>query len=242
MKKLGNKSSGIYYIKVNGKIYVGKDHEINRLKRIKEHKNHLIKNKHYNKSMQKSYNANPDFEFGVLIDYGKPISDAELCLAEMKWISQTKAYEEGWNQTLGGIGGSGMQYTEKQIQEKSERVSGSKNPMSKITLDDFLQIIEMLKSGANNAEIGKVFNLHDRYVSLIRNKKRHKQWFEEYAPDYVVVSGRQFQAHGKLSDKQILEIKQIIQTTKETNVSIAKQYSVDPSTISRLRSKINREE
>lgn len=242
MKKLGNKSSGIYYIKVNGKIYVGKDHDINRLKRVKEHKNHLIKNKHYNKPMQESYNINPDFEFGVLVDYGKPISDTELCLAEMKWISQTKAYEEGWNQTFGGIGGSGMKYTEKQLQEKSERVSGDKNPMSKITLEDFLQIIKMLKSGANNMEISKAFNLNDRYVSLIRNKRRHKKWFKEYAPDYVIVSGKQFQTHNKLSDKQKIEIKQIIQTTNETNVSIAKQYSVGPSTISRIRSKINREE
>lgn len=242
MKKLGNKSSGIYYIKVNGKIYVGKDHDINKLKRIKEHKNHLIKNKHYNKPMQESYNNNPDFEFGVFVDYGEPISDAELCLDEIKWISQTKAYEEGWNQTVGGIGGSGVKYTEKQIQAKSERVSDDKNPMSKITLNDFLQIIEMLKSGSNNLEIGKAFNLNDRYISLIRNKRRHKKWFEEYAPDYVIVSGRQFQKHSKLSDKQILEIKQIIQTTNETNVSIAKQYSVDPSTISMVRSKINREE
>ena len=192
--------------------------------------------------MQESYNENPDFKFGVLVDYGKPISDTELCLAETKWISQTKAYEEGWNQTVGGIGGSGMKYTEKQLQAKSERVSDDKNPMSKITLNDFLQIIEMLKSGANNMEIGKTFNINDRYVSLIRNKKRHKKWFEKYALDYVVVSGRQFQGHSKLTDKQILEIKQIIQTTNETNVSIAKQYSVDPSTISRLRSKINREE
>lgn len=192
--------------------------------------------------MQKSYNENPNFEFGVLIDYKKPISDEELCLAEKEWISKTRAYEQGWNRTLGGIGGLGVKYTNEQLKARSERVSDDKNPMSKITLDEFLQIIEMLNSGMNNLEISKKFNIHDRYVSLIRNKKRHLKWFDDYAPDYVVVSGRQFQAHSKLSEKQISEITKIIQTTKETNVSIANKYSVNPSTISRIRTKIKRKE
>lgn len=242
MKKLGNKSSGIYYIRVNGKIYVGKDHDINRLKRIKEHKNHLKQNKHHHQLMQESYNKNNDFEYGVLLDYGHPVDDSILCQDEIYWIEKTKAYTDGWNRTLGGIGGSGVKYTEEQLHSKSKRVSDDKNPMSKISLNEFLEIIKMIQNGYNNLEIGKKFNLHDRYISLIRNKKRHKNWFDEYAPNYKVISGKKFQAHNKLSDDKINEIKNIIQTTAETNVSIAKKYEVNPSTISRLRTKFKREE
>lgn len=243
MKKIGNKSCGIYYFMINDSIYVGKDRDINRQKRIKEHLNYLLKNKHYNKSMQEDYNNGGSIQYGVIVDFKKEVSDSFLCECEEFWIAKLKSYEEGYNKTIGGIGGKGMIYTDIQLKEKSLRVSGDKNPMSKLSLENFLDIVKMLESNKSNKEIAEKFNLHDRYISLIRNKKRYRQWFEEYAPDYKIVSGIAFQATSKkLTDKNLFELKDIIINTNFTNVEIGKWYGVDPSTISRVRTKIRKGE
>ena len=243
MKKLGNKSSGIYYIEVEGKKYVGKDHDINRMKRIKEHKNYLSKEKHYNTELQNEYNKNKDFKFGVLEDYGEPIDDSILCDREVYWISKLDSYNDGYNKTTGGIGMSGIIYSDEQIKAKSDRVTGDKNPMSKLSLDDFLLVVEMLENNFNNKEIAEKFGLHDRYISLIRNKKRHIKWFDEYAPSYEIVSGRKFQVtNKKMSDSQIEDINELIKSNKYTNIDIGKMYDVDASTISRIKSKIKKED
>ena len=58
---------------------------------------------------------------------------------------------------------------------------GEKNGMSKITEDQAKEIINMILNGYCNAEIAYKFNLHDRYVSLIRGKKRWKHlWNTEF--------------------------------------------------------------
>lgn len=51
-----NKKSGIYIIKtiINNKTYIGSAVSINR--RIRDHKNMLLKHKHYNKKLQNHYN------------------------------------------------------------------------------------------------------------------------------------------------------------------------------------------
>ena len=243
MKKLGEKSCGIYYFMINDLIYVGKDRDINRQKRIKEHLNHLSKNKHYNFPMQKDYNEGGLVKYGVIVDFKKQIDDSFLCECEEYWIKKLESYNNGYNKTTGGLGGSGIKYTASQLESKSLRVTGDKNPMSKLSLPNFLEIVSMFKENKSNKEIAEKFNLHDRYVSLIRNKRRYKRWFEEYASDYEIISGVQFQATSKkLTNKDTAEIYDIIINTNLKNVEIAKLYSVDPSTISRLRTKIKKGE
>ena len=49
----------------------------------------------------------------------------------------------------------------------------------KLTKDDARKIILMCLAGATNKEVSNIFGVHDRYVSLIRHKKRWKAlWLE----------------------------------------------------------------
>jgi hypothetical protein len=49
---------------------------------------------------------------------------------------------------------------------------GSDNSMSKLSTNDVLTIYEMFNAGRCNDCISRVFNIHSRYVSLIRSGKR----------------------------------------------------------------------
>lgn len=193
--------------------------------------------------MQNDYNDGGIVRHGVIVDFKREVDDDFLCECEKFWIKKLDSYGSGYNRTTGGIGGSGLKFTKYQLEEKSIRVSGDKNPMSKVSLDDFLLIVEMLNSNKSNKEIADHFGLNDRYVSLIRNKKRYKLWFEKYAPEYNIVSGIQFQAtSAKLTSRDLIELTDIIINTDFKNVEISKWYSVSQSTISRLRTKIKKGE
>lgn len=238
MKKLGNKRSGIYAVQVNDKYYVGKDHNIQKQERIKEHLNALKRNRHYNKEMQESYNNNNNFEAFILQEFDTPIDDKELCELEIKWIKHLDSYNNGWNKTLGGIGGNGLILTDEERQRRSERTIGDKNPMSKLSLEDFLEMIQMFYEGHNNNVVAEKFGLHQRYVSLIRNKSRYKAWFREYAPDYEIqVIDKKKIVNRKLTNEEVIKIYTDTLTTNKTNVELGREYDVDPTTISRIRTK-----
>lgn len=53
------------------------------------------------------------------------------------------------------------------------------NSMAKITREQAKEVIMLTLSGKTNNEIGEIYNLHPRYISLIRHKKRWKKvWIE----------------------------------------------------------------
>lgn len=53
------------------------------------------------------------------------------------------------------------------------------NSMAKITREQAKEIIMLTLSGKTNKEIASIYNLHDRYISLIRHQKRWKKvWVE----------------------------------------------------------------
>lgn len=238
MKFLGKKKMGIYSLIIGEKQYIGKDHDIQRLKRVKQHLALLRKNEHWNMELQDDFNKGFPVSWTVLWETEDLISDEDLCQLEKKYILLEDSYSLGYNKTLGGIGGNGVRNTPEQLEAKSIRVSGDKNPMSKISKDDFLGIIEMLVEGYNNKEISERYHIHDRYVSLIRNKRRYKRWFEEYAPDYEIVSGRKFQKQNKLSDTQVIEIYKRYHNSNISQEKLAREYDVNPSTISLLVNKL----
>lgn len=63
-----------------------------------------------------------------------------------------------------------------------EGQKGEANPKAKITEDDGKAIIRLILEGLSNIEIADKFNLHDRYISLIRGKKRWKHlWESEFS-------------------------------------------------------------
>ena len=53
-----------------------------------------------------------------------------------------------------------------------EGQKGETNSQAKITESQAIDIIILILEGLSNIEIADVFNLHDRYISLIRGKKR----------------------------------------------------------------------
>lgn len=107
---------------------------------------------------------------------------------------------------------------------------GETNSQAKLTAEDFLQVCEALMEGATNKDIAELFGLHDRYVSLIRHKKR---WTSLFPSWYVPC---------KSLGSTCIPLPLMIEIYKETltdtkNHVIADKYSLDRSTVSRIRSK-----
>ncbi len=59
-----------------------------------------------------------------------------------------------------------------------EGKKGETNSQAKITEGDAISIISLILEGLSNIEIADKFKLHDRYISLIRGKKRWKHIWE----------------------------------------------------------------
>lgn len=63
-----------------------------------------------------------------------------------------------------------------------EGQKGETNSQAKLTEVQAVEIIEFILSGLSNIEVAYKFNLHDRYVSLIRGKKRWLYlWEQKYS-------------------------------------------------------------
>lgn len=56
---------------------------------------------------------------------------------------------------------------------------GETNGMSKLSEEKAIALIQDIKNGLSNPQIGDKYNLHPRYVSLIRHKKRWKYLWDK---------------------------------------------------------------
>jgi hypothetical protein len=107
------------------------------------------------------------------------------------------------------------------------------NGNAKLTNQQYYQIIELIMAGKPNSFIAKTFNLHERYISLIRGKKRLTSIWEQYEAEHGVspipMSGEQ----SKLTLQQRVEL--IKQLSMCSNKALADQYNLDPSIVSNVR-------
>ncbi|QEP52477.1 homing endonuclease [Aeromonas phage D9] len=104
---------------------------------------------------------------------------------------------------------------------------GETNSMAKLTADQAHQAFEMMVNGSDNETIASTFNIHPRYVSLMRHGKRWKAVYDKFTS-----IPRSNKPDGfKEKFLKYLEMKDT-----HTNREIAKTVNVDPSTISRWRS------
>ena len=231
-KPLG-KLKGIYYLKINGKYYIGKDVCIERMKRIKEHLWLLRRNAHYNPYLQNAYNKYKDtLEYGVLLETNCTLE--ELSELEKEYIEKYDSYRNGYNLTIGGEGIGGYKLTEEQIEKCRVRMLGAKNPQAKLTAKQFFEIVMLLKEGKTNKEIAELYNLHPNYVSLIRHKKRFKhlwRFVKGYTP---IKSEEQLKAKGKVTEEMFLEIVEMI-NNGATNAEIERKFGLSAGTASRIR-------
>lgn len=225
---------GIYFLIINGKYYIGKDVYIEQNRRIKDHMRDLNSKKHYNTYLQNAFNKHGSLSYGYL--WKGECTLNQLSEKEKYFIEKYDSYNNGYNLTLGGEGGTGMKYTAEQLKAKSKRVSGEKNPQSKITDKQFFEIVELLKQNKTNSEIAALYDLHDRYVSLIRHKKRHvKLWkkVEDYIP---MKSESQLFSKGKVTEEMFLDIVEMLKSGS-TNAEIERKHALSAGTGSRIRHK-----
>jgi hypothetical protein len=107
---------------------------------------------------------------------------------------------------------------------------GEDNSQAKLTAEQFLAVCQLLMEGATNQEISDLFGLHDRYVSLIRHKKRWTSLF----PDWYVPS-KSLGNTGISLPKMIAIYEDTLQPI--SNKEVALKWGIDQSTVSRIRSK-----
>lgn len=113
-------------------------------------------------------------------------------------------------------------------------VRGSNNPMSTLRESDVIDIYDMIKEGYNNQQIAKKYNLHDRYVSLIRHGKRWSHLYKDhFDKDFIYNS----LGNISLSIKQALNLIKLIINTDKTDKEIGDLYGFDRSEINRIRNK-----
>lgn len=105
---------------------------------------------------------------------------------------------------------------------------GEKNGNVKITEEQAIEIISKMNQGATNSEIAVEYNLHDRYVSLIRHGRRWK---------YLnIKSEGKSRGNEVLSEENFLAILEMKRAGK-TQVYIGSCFNIDPSTVSRIWTK-----
>lgn len=224
---------GIYYLKINGKYYIGKDVQVINMKRIKEHMWMLRSNSHYNSHLQRAYNKYKDtLEYGILKELH--CSMEELVNLEKLYIEQYNSYQNGYNMTTGGEGLGGIRFTKEQLEKKRQNVLGEKNPQAKLTNEQFFEIVELLKNGKTNTEIAELYGLNAGYVSLIRHKRRFQHLWETI-PDYTPIkSESQLKKRGAVTAEMFLDIVKMIRDG-ESNAAIERKHGLSSGTGSRIR-------
>lgn len=110
---------------------------------------------------------------------------------------------------------------------------GSENAGSKLLLEQVLEIYDMIKDGKSNDEIGKQFNLHSRYISLMRHGKRWKHIYDLYFSNNAPLSTGSL----KLPVDFCLKVLNTCMDKSKTNTQIGLEFGIDQSTISRIRNK-----
>ena len=87
----------------------------------------------------------------------------------------------------------------------------------------------------SNDEIGEKYNLHSRYVSLIRHKKRFASLWE-LVGDYEPIQSHSLKDKRKLSYDDFKDVINMLDSG-ETNASIERKYKLSSGTGSRIRNK-----
>lgn len=122
--------------------------------------------------------------------------------------------------------------------------AGELNSMSKITNKKAINLIRDILNGKTNEEVALKYDLHPRYVSLVRHKKRWKSiWDNFYRDQNTLKSAKQvdrskidYQSY-KINRSDQLEILDLIVNKKLLLKDIAKKYKLDPSHLSRISRK-----
>lgn len=138
---------GIYKIanKQNNKCYIGKSNNIDR--RFRDHKRIAFQedDKEYNKALYQAFRKYglDNFTFEVI----EELKDYSLSgEREIYWINYYNSYNNGYNETKGGDGGS-----------KKGHCAGQNNGRAKLTIEDVIRIRTLYKEGISRKDCYELF-------------------------------------------------------------------------------------
>lgn len=221
-------------IKIKDKMYIGQDSHVFMNHRLKQHLNDLRHGLHYNTEMQNDFD-----EYGensityTILDFSDTYTHEELNMLEAYYIEKYNTFKSnnGYNET-GGKGAKGVKIPQNVLEKRGKKISGENNGNSKITNDQFYEIVELFKQHKTNEEIALLYNLHPRYVSLIRHKRRFKRLWKDinYEPE-VSPAGKNKR---RLSYDDFLDIMNMIDDGLN-NADIQRKYGFASGTGSRIR-------
>lgn len=106
---------------------------------------------------------------------------------------------------------------------------GEKNHRAKITNEQYVEIAKCFKNNETNEQIAEKYNLHHRYVSLLRHGRRWYKLYLKYGPFPQIAKDNLPEYTEK--HKRFVELKDLY-----TNKEISDILCIDPSTVSRWRS------
>lgn len=205
---------GIYTIKniANGKVYIGKSKDI--VGRWGAHVGGLLKNKHGNEHLQRSWNkyGRENFYFTIL----EEVELENQGEREKYWIKyyQSTDGQYGYNKTHGGDGGG-------------------------VPNEDTLKKLSLASSGKNNAMYGKKGELATfwgkEHTQVTKTRIKVGQIGKEIPEDVKKKQGKKSrELRQKLNDSQVLEILEKSKQGKSSR-SLSKEYNVVPSVISNIK-------
>lgn len=107
-------------------------------------------------------------------------------------------------------------------------MKGETNGMSKITESDVIGIYSLIKQGRTNSYISNIYNIHDRYVSLVRHGKRWAHLFDKHFEKSIKSETI------KDLDKKLLVLKDL--SVDGVNISeVGRRYGFDIGTLNRVK-------
>jgi group I intron endonuclease len=234
-----------YENKLNGKVYVGKSGDIE--ERIKEHLYYAkVKEKaanHY-QALHKAMNKYgvENFEFNI-VQYCEDNKDASQW--EIYWIAYLK--EQGvklYNISSGGEGSPRphSEETKKKISKALKgKFDGENNPFfGKQHTEETKKIIGKKSSqrnkGAGNYWFGKTLPEHVKNLMSERHKGNTYSLGKKHSKEAKQKMSIATLNRRPLDKETILSIRKMIAEGK-SNASIAKMYNVDPSVISKIKTR-----
>lgn len=108
---------------------------------------------------------------------------------------------------------------------------GEKNGNSILTEDKVLKIYNLIFLGKNNNEIAKIFNINFRTASQIRNGTKWKHLYNKFNMEKIPSKNCSYEIN------VCFKVIDDILNSNLKNIEISKKYKIEPSLISRIRSK-----
>lgn len=113
-------------------------------------------------------------------------------------------------------------------------VHGEDVPTSKINNATARLLIADIMLGYDNDYLAVKYNLHTRYISLIRHKKRWKKLWEEY-PDFIAENSNGNDRLKKLTPDDFVQIVDKLINKGYSNAQVTRQYNLASGIASRIR-------